>query len=102
MAGDANLALGRLLGAERDLHQCGFAGAVVPDDGVNAAAAHADTDVLEHPDLTEALADALHFKDVFGLTRRIHRSGLSRRQAYDCPWEALDRNIGLKPEASAK
>ena len=87
LAGDANLSLGRLLGAERDLHQRGFAGAVVSDDGVDAAAAHADIDVLEHPNLTEALANSLHFKDGFGLKRRIHRIGLSRRPAYDCPRE---------------
>ena len=96
MPGDANLSLGRPLGAERDLHQRGFAGAVVPDDRVNAAAAHAYADVLEHPHLAEALADALHLKNVLDLKRRIHPRDLSRRLADHHPWEALNRERRLK------
>ena len=77
LPGDPDLSLRRSHGSERNLHEGGFACAIVPDDGMNAAAAYLEVDVLKHPDLTEALANALHLKNTLGRMRRNHRCPLT-------------------------
>jgi hypothetical protein len=77
LPGDPDLSRRRSHGSERNLHEGGFACAIVPDDGMNAAAAYLEVDVLKHPDLTEALANALHLKNTFGRMRRNHRCPLT-------------------------
>ncbi len=61
---DVDLALVAHQRAAQNIHQRGFAGAVFAHQGQHLAAVQLKADVVERPDLAEALADALHFQEL--------------------------------------
>ena len=73
---DQDLALIRPVSPREDLHQGGFAGAVVADKPHDLAAPQLQIHALEGVDTTETLADALHFNDVFCTHAVTHCRGI--------------------------
>lgn len=66
LAADADFTAGiGLISAGKDFHQSGFAGAVLPHQGVDFAGVNLQADIFEHAQTVEGFADALHLQQGF-------------------------------------
>ena len=66
-----------------NLHQRGFAGAVLPHQGVDFAAGNGKVDLFQHADRAKSLADALH-DDIHGLVLRKSRRNAESHWRREC------------------